>query len=168
MMCEACNSREATVKLIAIINGVKTERHLCSGCMEKQKQQVRAEGMQSMLSAIISSARKAEGKNPELRCSSCGLSYDEFRRTSHLGCANCYNDFRPQLKALLTRLHGRTQHEGRIPELVDESLKAESRLDQLRREMEIAVACEEFEQAAELRDELRAMTASPEGGGVVG
>lgn len=163
MICDACNKREATVKLIAIIDGEKTERHLCSECVEQQKKQMRSEGLQSMLSAIISSARRTSVRGETLRCSNCGLSYDEFRKTSHMGCAQCYQDFRVQLKPLLMRLHGSTQHQGRMPERVDEELKVDSRVEQLRRELEIAVACEDFEQAAELRDTLRAMMSAREG-----
>ena len=159
MICEVCKKNEATVKLIGIIDGNKTEGHLCAECVEKHKQQMRAEGMQSMLSAIISSARKSARQYEGLRCSNCGLSYDEFRKTSRLGCAHCYEDFRVQLKPLLTRLHGRTRHEGRIPERVGEELKRNSRLEKIRREMEVAVACEDFEQAAALRDELKSLTA---------
>lgn len=166
MICDACKQNEATVKLIAIINGEKTERHLCAECMEKQKRQMRASGMQSMLSAIIASARKAGAGHETLRCANCGLSFDEFRKTSRLGCAHCYQDFRTQLKPLLLRLHGRTQHEGRMPENVDTTLKTSTRLEQLRREMEIAVACEDFEQAAALRDELRGLATATEGGGI--
>lgn len=164
MICDACKKNEATVRMIAVIDGVKTERHLCGECVEKHKRQMRAEGMQSMLSAIISGARRAGTQHPGLHCSHCGLSYDEFRKTSRLGCAQCYQDFRTQLKPLLARIHGRTEHAGRMPEHVDETLKRDSRLEQLRREMEVAVACEDFEQAAILRDELRTLTSTCEGG----
>lgn len=156
MMCDACKQNEATVKVIAIINGEKTERHLCADCMEKQKRKARAEGVQSMLSAIITGARQA-GLHSELRCPQCGLSFDAFRKSSKLGCAHCYASFQTQLRPLLVRLHGRTQHQGRIPERVDPSLKQNARMEQLRREMEIAVACEDFEQAAVLRDTLKTM-----------
>lgn len=160
MICDACKKNEATVKLVAIIDGTKTERHLCAECMEKQKSRVRAEGMQSMLSAIIAGARRTGMVHSGLRCSNCGLSFDEFRKTSRLGCAQCYTDFRTQLHPLLTRLHGRVQHAGRIPERVDVKLKMDGRLEQLRRELEIAIACEEFEQAAQLRDEMRTLAAA--------
>lgn len=164
MTCDVCKKNEATVKLIAIIDGTRTERHLCAQCVENHKKQMRVEGMQSMLSAIISSARKSTGQSG-LRCSNCGLSYDEFRKTSRLGCAQCYSDFRVQLRPLLMRLHGRAEHAGRVPELVEPALKINSRVEQLRREMEVAVACEDFEQAATLRDELRALNTIEEGGG---
>lgn len=155
-MCDGCKQNEATVKVIAIINGEKTERHLCAECMEKQKRKARVEGMQSMLSAIITGARQS-GLSSELRCPQCGLSFDAFRKSSKLGCAHCYAAFRIQLHPLLMRLHGRTQHHGRIPERADSRLKQNAKLEQLRREMEIAVACEDFEQAAVLRDAIREM-----------
>lgn len=164
MICDACNKNEATVRLIAIIDGEKTERHLCGECVEKQKQKMRAEGMQSMLSAIISGARRVGELQSSLRCEHCGMTFDEFKKSSRLGCAHCYQAFRPRLKPLLTRLHGRTAHEGRIPEHVDALIKKENQLEQLRREMEVAVACEDFEQAALLRDQLRAMSVTCEGG----
>lgn len=159
MMCDACKKNEATVNLIVITGDEKTERHLCAECLEKQKKQARVIGMQSMLSAIISSARRSEGQHSSLRCSACGTTFEEFRRTSRLGCAHCYEEFRVQLKPLLLKLHGRAKHEGRIPERVDAQLKAQSRLEKLRRDMEIAVASENFEEAAVLRDALRQLTA---------
>lgn len=168
MTCDHCKKNEATVKLIAIIDGVKTERHLCAECVEKQKRQATAQGMQSMLAAIIAGARKREVHEPGLHCSSCGLSFDEFRKTSRLGCAQCYTDFRTQLRPLLLRLHGRAQHAGRVPELVDAQMKTHSQLERLRRELEIAVACEDFEQAAVLRDELRTINMTMEGSGANG
>lgn len=32
MLCEHCKKREATVKYVEVINGVKTEHNLCAQC----------------------------------------------------------------------------------------------------------------------------------------
>ena len=32
MLCEHCKKREATVKYVEVINGVKTEHNLCTQC----------------------------------------------------------------------------------------------------------------------------------------
>ncbi|MDR0897884.1 MAG: UvrB/UvrC motif-containing protein [Oscillospiraceae bacterium] len=165
MMCDACNQNPATVRVVAFINGRRTERSLCTACMEKQKLQLRAEGMQSMLSAIWNSVQTAREKHPDLVCPECGLAYDEFLKTNRLGCAACYQAFRAQLTPLLKRQHGSTQHAGHVPERVEETIKAKTRAEQLRREMAFAVACEDFEQAAVLRDALRALAMAEEGGG---
>ncbi len=160
MLCDECKKNPATVRLVAIIDGTKTERNLCAQCMAKQKLQMRAEGVQSMLSAIWSGVHKSTAKHPGLRCPRCGLEYDEFIKTSRFGCAECYQAFRIQIRPMLLRLHGRMQHVGRLPEHVEDTAKARTRMEQLRREMDLAVACEDFEQAAALRDEMRALTAA--------
>lgn len=160
MICDICGKNEAQVKLIAVIDGMRTERNLCMRCMEQQKQQLRSDGMQSMLSAIIARTRRDESGFGNVRCSHCGLSLEAFRKSSRLGCAQCYTDFKVQLRPLLQRLHGATRHTGRIPAMVDEETRITSELEQIRREMEVAVACEEFEQAAILRDKLRTMSAA--------
>jgi protein arginine kinase activator len=36
MICQSCNQREANVHITKIINGVKTEMHLCDECAKKQ------------------------------------------------------------------------------------------------------------------------------------
>ena len=164
MLCDKCKTNQATATLIMIIDGSKTERNLCAACMSKQKIQMQAAGIQGMLAAIWNMANKTAGKHPGPTCSKCGMEYGVFLHTSRLGCAQCYRDFRAQLKPLLTGLHGQSQHAGHVPERVDESIKANNRMEQLRREMEVAVACEDFEQAALLRDELRALFPAGKGG----
>ncbi len=168
MFCDECKKNQATVRLVAIVDGKRTERNLCAACMAQKKLNLRADGVQSMLSAIWNSASRATARHPGLRCSRCGLEYDDFLKTSRLGCAQCYADFRAQLKPLLVRLNGRAKHAGRVPERADESIKAQSRMEQLRREMEFAVVCEDFEQAALLRDELRTLAAAYKGGEING
>ncbi len=165
MLCDECKRNQATVHLVAIIDGSKTERNLCGQCMSRQKLQMRAEGVQSMLSAIWNGVHRTNPKFPGLTCPSCGMAYDEFSKTSRLGCAHCYSEFHSQLKPLLLRLHGRAQHIGRVPESAGAGVRVKTRVEQLRREMDLAVACEDFEQAAVIRDELRGLTLAQSDGG---
>ncbi len=162
MLCDDCKKNQAVVRLVSIVDGRKSERNLCPQCMARQKLQMQAkgrDGVQSMLSAIWSGVHRAGQQHPGLVCSRCGMAYDEFVKSSRLGCAQCYKDFRTQMKPLLTRLHGHTQHIGHVPEHADEAVTGRTRIEQLRREMDIAIACEDFEVAAILRDELRELTA---------
>lgn len=164
MICDMCRKNTATVRLIAIVDGTKLERNLCAACVAKQRMQLRTEGVQSILSAVIESASRGAQRHPELHCSACGTEYDDFLKTNRLGCAQCYHDFREQLKPVLRMLHGHAEHVGRVPEHVDQSPDASGRLERLRRQLEVAVAMEEFEQAAELRDELRELAGETFGG----
>jgi protein arginine kinase activator len=37
MLCQNCNEKEATVQLTKIVNGEKTELHLCEDCAAKKR-----------------------------------------------------------------------------------------------------------------------------------
>ena len=52
---------------------------------------------------------------PGLRCESCHLEYETYRRSLMLGCSDCYRYFREQLIPHLRRFHGDTRHCGRKP-----------------------------------------------------
>ena len=90
--------------------------------------------------------------------------YADFEHTGRLGCAQCYRDFSAQLKPSLQKIHGRTQHAGRKPKafVPDPQDELNQQLNELRRQMDEAVAAENFEEAARLRDEIRALTETQE------
>ena len=58
---------------------------------------------------------------------------------------------------MLLQIHGRVQHAGRQPLDTREAQQQRSRQEELTRLMEQAVADENFERAAMLRDQLRAL-----------
>ena len=164
MLCDLCKKNTATVRVIAMVDGMKIEKSLCAQCVAQQRQQMRTEGVQSILSAILGEASRARQQHPCLSCSACGMEYDEFLKTNRLGCPTCYRDFSEQLAGLLPRLHGHTKHVGRAPKHAGDVPVLPSQAERLRRQLEVAIAMEEFEQAAQLRDELRALTVWAPGG----
>ena len=90
------------------------------------------------------------------------MSYGEFRKGGMLGCAECYQAFRKELTPLITRVQGRAQHAGRRPPVSEEEQARINEMESLRARMEAAVAEENFEEAAKLRDALRALTLAKE------
>lgn len=161
MLCESCHQQPATVHLTTIVGGEKTEQHLCAACCQKHKQAMAVAGMNSLLASLLQGTAQTTTAST-LRCGNCGQTYEQFRKTGTLGCAQCYEEFRTQLKPMLERIHGRVQHAGRVPKQADEVNRARLRMEELRREMERAVASEDFERAAKLRDEIRAMQPAKE------
>ena len=94
----------------------------------------------------------------DTQCSFCGLTFKDFRETGRLGCPHCYATYAPHLEKLLRRVHGGTRHVGMIYLPPDPSASdMERRLDGLRRRLNRAVESEDFERAAELRDEIRSL-----------
>lgn len=63
---------------------------------------------------------------------------------------------------MLLQIHGRVQHAGRRPLATAEDQRKRTAAETLQRQMEQAVALEDFETAAQLRDQLRALSANGE------
>ncbi len=143
--------------MTTVINGESTSRHLCRECLKKYK----AGDLQAVLAAVLSTMAQKQ-QTPDITCPRCGETYAEFQKTGMLGCAECYHAFQKELTPLITRMQGRAQHAGRRPPVSEEEQARMSRMEELRALMEAAVATENFEEAARLRDELKALTPAKE------
>ena len=62
-----------------------------------------------------------------------------------------------QLKPLLIRVHGRSQHAGRVPQKNSRARELAESIAGLKARMEEAVSLEHFEEAATIRDEIRSL-----------
>ena len=166
MMCEDCGVRPAKFHLITIINGDRVESNLCPACMAQHQKQLPGIDF-SNLAGILNSILEGRGAEESERqdaqfedcvCEQCGMTYLEFQKCGMLGCANCYQAFRTPMTALLQRVHGNTQHAGRVPGGVRSGTSIRMNIDRLREKLQKAVADEEYEQAAKLRDAIRALS----------
>lgn len=167
MMCEECGIRPAKFHLMTITNDERIERNLCSVCMAKYQKQLAGidfSNLAGILNSILDGkgGKKEEAPDPEmaaLTCEQCGMTYAEFQKCGMLGCAECYKTFKTPLDALLQRVHGNTQHAGRIPGGVRSGVSIRMNIDRLKQRLQKAIAEEEYEQAAKLRDSIRALNA---------
>ena len=120
------------------------------------------------------------GKERQFRC---GLAYSEFKAKGRIGCPACYDAFAAVLIPLLEKVHNASKHTGKHPpheagpdleppspeSVINEESPVESaETDEMTRltiELAAAVAAENYELAAELRDQIRALSTdeSPDG-----
>ncbi|HEY8531863.1 MAG TPA: UvrB/UvrC motif-containing protein [Limnochorda sp.] len=167
MLCEDCHEREATVHITHVVNGEKSEAHLCEACAQKRSetQGLAPFGLQSFLKGLFdpetlfgtSAPPGFGGLHRADRCERCGLSLDDFRRLGHLGCAHCYEQFRRQLQPALQRIHGATSHRGKVPSRGNETVILRRDLQRLREQLAAAIGREAYEEAASLRDRIHAL-----------
>ncbi len=165
VLCEECKTNEASYTISVMVGGEITTRHLCGDCMAKMNMDIASGNIKSLLSTILSAITgdTAPGSaEKDVTCPRCGMTLSEFTRTGHLGCPKCYEAFREQLQPMLLQIHGRVQHAGRQPLSTAEEQRKRSATEQLQRQMEQAVALEDFETAAKLRDQIRALSVSGE------
>ena len=172
MICDGCGRDNAVIKLVVMSEGQRVEQHLCVDCMrEKQKESIRA--ARTVFEALLGrkDAAEADGaakedgseKQEEARCA-CGTCFSEIRKTGKVGCPQCYDFFRDRLTEMMTVYAGSAQHAGSAPEQADGESRGRLVLEELHRKLTEAVELEEYERAAQIRDELRALTARPEKG----
>jgi protein arginine kinase activator len=88
-------------------------------------------------------------------CPVCGISFYDFRNRGRLGCANDYDCFAKQLEPLIANIHGATTHVGKIPIESNLQLDSSTQLIKLRRDLDIAISEENYEQASKIRDEIK-------------
>lgn len=170
-LCEECGVNEACYTISVMMGGQITQRYLCADCMAKMNMNLAAGNVKHLLSAIMSAisgsveeaAANSVSPEDDVVCERCNTTLSQFTKSGKLGCPQCYKSFREQLTPMLQQIHGRVQHAGRKP-LDDEAAQRRRAVyDRLTRQLEQAVAVEDFETAAILRDQLRHLS-NAEGG----
>lgn len=161
MLCQKCNAKQATVHFVKVINGEKTEMHLCEKCAPSVNHNFPTIDIFDIsVSDIMSSLFSGAIAAPKVECSVCKTTFDSFSKTGKLGCSDCYDAFGEQLKNPLKRIHGGIQHIGKTPKRAGDGV---DKITKLKKQLEGAISTEDFEKAAALRDEIRGL----EGGDVV-
>jgi protein arginine kinase activator len=160
MQCEVCQSKEATIHLTEIADGVRTEMHLCEQCAQEQGVGAKSyiplnELLSNLLSVGPKGEEPAEAVESEPVCPNCGYTLDKFREKAVLGCPNDYEVFEKQLSPLIKKAHdGATCHCGKVPTKTPTDSKKQLEITQLRQQLDDAVRKEDYELAAKLRDKL--------------
>jgi protein arginine kinase activator len=98
-----------------------------------------------------------------LTCPTCRFTEEHFNKNGRLGCPNCYDVFDEQIQKILPEMHRGTIHRGKIPAHLESSIQRENQLQELEQALQEAIRLENFEEAAKIRDSLRAMRAESSG-----
>jgi len=162
MLCDNCKKRPASVHITEINNQKKTEKHLCEQCAHSGGEISYAASpsfsvqdlLKGMFKVAVTESVVPQG---EVFCPNCGMAYSDFSRNGKMGCGVCYQAFGQRLEPLLRRIHGNNAHTGKIPKRAGVQLEVEQRLKRLRKQLEQHVSREEYELAAKVRDEVKAL-----------
>jgi protein arginine kinase activator len=162
MHCDHCD-KPAVVHELVIKNGSTVEVHLCEEhAVEHGHQLLPNQPVAQLLTqfAVIGPGGGLPGKGkPTAKivktCPTCGLAFANVRQSGLLGCADCYKTFENELSGLIEQAQaGANFHCGRAPrDCRDAQASLELRC-RLAKELDEAVAAEQYERAASLRDRL--------------
>ena len=167
IICQICKKRVATVHLTEIIKNQKKEIHLCEECASKKGVAFKPHqfSISDLLSGLVSSQAAQEiAKMGQMKCPICGISYLDFRSSGRLGCATDYTVFKEGLMPLLEKIHGSTEHLGKVPLGEGADRKRGRELLELRQALKRAIEKEDYEKAAGLRDRIHKLEEKTEDG----
>lgn len=158
--CQKCGQPSTTHLTHVSASGEQAQLHLCSACAEKENileppgQQL---NIPSILKALIGANLGSwSDELSKLCCPACGIKYMEFRAAGRLGCPQDYQVFRSGLEGLLKRIHRAVRHQGKRPRRHRATMESHWEVIQLRNALRRAVDQEQYEEAAALRDRIRA------------
>ena len=168
MLCEECRRRPASVHITKIVNNMKTEMHLCQECAQTKGELTFGfepsltfenfwKGMLEQVQALSSGT--AVGVRTQ-RCPNCGLAYGDFRESGRMGCGECYDQFRGEILPLMRRIQGSVGHTGKVPGISSAAASYRQQIEELREQQRKAILEEKYEEAAKLRDKIRALEKS--------
>ena len=163
MRCGHCHEREAVIHLTQIADDQAVQVHLCEKCAAEKGVEPSNALVKTPLGGLLSQLGPAallDAPGSDVRCPRCGAGVADLREAGRLGCAECWQVFAAPLTDLVRRLHGATRHLGERyvpPGVAEEEGAPSAEAERLREELRAAVAAEDFERAARLRDELRTL-----------
>jgi protein arginine kinase activator len=170
MTCDICGKKKATVHLTEIVDEQLSEMHLCEECARQKSAQMEQQfGLADLLAGLSDTSKpisSKEGEKSVLKCSRCGLPYEDFRKFGRLGCGECYTSFKEHLTGLLRKIHGSNKYLGKTPPKYAEGqaapaegtlalLSSDESLEDLKQQLQSSIASEDFEKAAQIRDKIR-------------
>ncbi len=179
MLCERCKKNEATVFYRETVNGKERSLSLCADCAEEAKKKGEIEdlfekenffgsgffedafsGADKLLGSLFG-IRELPGRTKEKvkKCPLCGATFSDLVNSGKAGCPECYATFSEELSPTISRIHGTTSHVGGAPAAYKKDREKKEKIKALEAELKSAVKDEEYEKAAKLRDELRAVRA---------
>ena len=162
MKCQHCE-KPATFHITELAGDEVQELHLCEDHARQYLAPAESEPSEAVtnLSQTLTKQLQIGQTAEELArldqrvCPMCGITFYEFRNEGRLGCPHDYVCFDAELEPLIVNIHGATEHTGKRPHRIEGDSDWQTDLIRLRRELQVAVEEERYEQASEIRDEIK-------------
>lgn len=163
MKCQKC-AKPATFHITDIERGKPREYHYCdeharqhlTPVEEAQEPAPMSELAQKLIAKGTGGSRESSPADRQA-CPICQITFLEFRNSGRLGCPYDYEVFRDELMPLLENIHDETRHSGKVPKRAPRNSQQQTTLIQLRNDLKRAVAAEDYETAAHVRDKIKSI-----------
>lgn len=158
-LCEICKKNYANVHMTQVINGEKYETYICEECLgdiESENIMPLQNLFHGLMEIFADQLENQEDDNfDDLTCDQCGYEYSDFKNSNEVGCVFCYETFKFQIDKNLKKAYASNHHIGKIPKKHFGDLISKNEIEDLKKQMKIAVSKEDFSKAAKFRDMIK-------------
>ena len=157
MLCCICKEKNATVHLTQITGEKMQKVDLCEECAKTKgvNDQTGFSLADLLLGLGASQELEQSAGGAEAKCPVCGFTHADFKKSGRLGCSECYVTFSEGLGGLLKTMHKGTRHVGKVPESLRTRRDLSEQMTALQKKLNKAIETEDFEQAAQVRDQIK-------------
>ncbi len=160
MLCNVCKLNEAKVHLTKIVGDKMQKVDLCEDCSKEKgvDDPTTYSSEDTFLGQILAgepAAPEPSSTEPTVKCPTCGYSQADFKKAGRFGCSDCYATFGEGLEGMLKTMHKGVRHTGKSPAAFQQTRAEAQKLKLLQKRLDKAIAEENFEEAAQLRDEIK-------------
>ena len=161
MNCDKCG-KPSVYHSTLVVNGVSKTTNLCRECAIKQG--VFNGETTSIFDDILSSFTDflPFEKVQDIVCPVCKTSLREFKSTGRLGCPNCYDVCRDEIKNVIKKIAPFETHKQEQLIKPKQKQTKQDKISALREEMAKAVKEERYEDAAKIKKQITKLEAENE------
>src|SRR5512135_484071 len=158
MLCCICKEKEAVVHLTQIAGDKMQKVDLCEECAKtKGVNDPTGFSLADLLLGLGASQEIEQAAGgADVKCPRCGFTQADFKKAGRLGCPECYRTFGEGLAGVLKTMHKGTRHMGKVPRGLKLGREVQEQIQAMQRRLDEAIAVENYEEAARLRDQIKA------------
>ncbi len=155
--CQGC--LQPPKVFISLVAGAKAQQFACCGacpCVSKTA----AGSLPSLALGVKFDVPSAAGRG---KCPACGFRWSDFDRIRRLGCPSCYEAHARHASVAISRAQPGLIHTGRRPAGEDKADR-DRKIAEARQRLREALAEEDYETAAVLRDRIAELETGDQAG----
>jgi len=158
MFCERCQKNKAALYYKQTINGKTVSWHLCADCANENAHPADAFLNPLTSFGLLTSVFPPQNSALNIKsCPACGTVFGAIMDSGKAGCGECYTVFRDELLPSISSIHGAKTHTGRVPPDFLVTVSKKRKIEELQAALKRCVAEENYETAAQIRDEIRSL-----------
>ncbi len=157
MICDMCKLNEAKISVEQVADGVTKNIYLCPACSQRLGFGMFSKTIDISITKILEANDNDDGRKSD-QCPVCGLSFREIESKKMMGCPECFSFFKAEIMEILGKKKKNLKYSGFITdEQSSETFFETHSSEELHEELKKAVETEDYERAAALRDEIKAL-----------